>query len=505
MPTLSLLNCLEARTEEEVKNIFSRVFDFELNTLDQIDALTEHCLFEFKYDINFSNLSNRAKVFAQALHYVHRLYQDQIIPDYICIANKESSMLIPTEAFKNIYESDLVENESVWLNKPSEPAETLVRAVQNIREVVSNQLYYYSNKANLIEFTEDLKKVLKGNGRTIKQKITERNIEKVWTIWANHFEEYITNREYKPTFYFYCDIQEGKTYVVEKSGLNSKVCFVFNERSGESKIVMLPTNEYEHFWNRFKKLNDQTVIEKIQQKIYQLENTDIKKFQGMFYTPRPQAQRALEYLEDVLGHEFWKIGNYRIWDMCAGTGNLEYDFPSSLIDYCYLSTIEPGEVQYCEELFPNAKKIFQYDFLNDDVSARLVQALFNDYSSIKMPQLLQEELKDENLKWIVFINPPYAEASEASKAGEKRKVGVSKSKVSDLMCSSIYGNEAHELYTQFLYRIMKEMPLDRTMLCMFSTPKYIVAPSNKNMRRNLFLAEYKGGFVINSHSFSQCK
>ena len=500
-----LKDCLNTNTEEEVKNIFSRVFDFELNTQDQIDALTEFCLFEFKYDLNFKSLDNRSKVFAQALHYVHRLFKDQIVPDYICIANKESAMLVATDNFKGIYENDLVKFEDVWKNKPSEPSQTLIDEVSKIEIVNNGQLYLYSNKANVIEFSDDLKKVLRGKGKTLKQKITERNIEKVWTIWTNHFEEYVKNKDYKPTFYFYCDIQEGKTYVVEKTEKNSRICFVLDENSGESSVILLPTSEYEDFWKRFKKLTDYDTINKIQQKIYQLENTDVKKFQGMFYTPRPEAKRALEYLENYLGENFWANGEYRIWDMCAGTGNLEYDFDSSLIEYCYLSTLEPDEVKYCEALFPNAKAVFQYDYLNDDVTSLLGNTIFDSMTQLKMPNSLKDDLNNPNIKWIVFINPPYAEASESKKAGEKRKSGVNDTQIAALMKKGIYGNEAHELYTQFLYRIMKEMPLNRTTLCMFSTPKYIIASSNRKMRDNLFLAKYRGGFVINSHSFSQCK
>ncbi|MDE7162181.1 MAG: hypothetical protein K2N65_05420, partial [Anaeroplasmataceae bacterium] len=58
---LSLTDCLNCSTEEEVKNIFSKVFNFALMTSDQIDAYTEYCLFEFKYDRSFDSIYNRAK------------------------------------------------------------------------------------------------------------------------------------------------------------------------------------------------------------------------------------------------------------------------------------------------------------------------------------------------------------------------------------------------------------------------------------------------------------
>ena len=50
------------------------------------------------------------------------------------------------------------------------------------------------------------------------------------------------------------------------------------------------------------------------------------KFEGVFYTPLPFARKALKYLERVIGPKWWTKG-YRLWDMAAGTGNLEWFLP----------------------------------------------------------------------------------------------------------------------------------------------------------------------------------
>ena len=54
-------------------------------------------------------------------------------------------------------------------------------------------IYNYSNEADVLEFSDTLFKILKGKGNKVRQKITPRNIEKVWTIWSNHFGEYVKN------------------------------------------------------------------------------------------------------------------------------------------------------------------------------------------------------------------------------------------------------------------------------------------------------------------------
>jgi len=502
---LSLKKCLDASTEEEVKNIFSRFFDFHLVTQFDIDALTEHCIFEFKLNHGFDTFEGRATTIAQALYYLHRLYKTDLVPSYLCIANKKQSCLFETETFRVIYESDRIDSFDVWDSEPSSPNHIIIEKVMSLSEVKNAYVYKYESDADILEFQTSLKRILAGRGNYCQQRITPRNIETVWTIWCNHFEEYVRNdSKHKPTFYFYMDIQEDRTYVVESIGENSKICFLFDRENGESKIVMLPTSEYENFWHRFRKLTDQSVIQSIQQKIYRLENTDIKKFQGMFYTPIKYAKRAFEMLTNALGENFWQSGQYRLWDMCAGTGNLEYDFPDDVFQYCYLSTLEEDEVKYCRDLFPNAKAIFQYDYLNDDVDFLKVSVL-QEYGVRKMPSALLQDLENPEIKWIIFINPPYAEASESKAAGVKRKTGVNATKVGDWMKDIGLGQPAHELYSQFLFRISQELPLDRMFMGLFSTAKYMISSYNRNFRKNHFKAELLDGFVINSKSFSQCK
>ena len=501
------LRAVEGSTGESgVVDAFTKTFDFNLITKLGTDAYTEHCLFEFKYDRTMATLDGKARTLAQALYYCHRFYKEgELIPEYICIASKKGACLFESHFFETIYTSENMNNEFIWTGEPSNPNELLVNRLKTISEVNETYTYNYFEDADLIEFCEDLSRILNGRGRVSKQHITPRNIEKVWTIWSNHFEEYVRNdRKHKPTFYFYVDIQENRTYVVEESGKNSRICFVFDNENGDSKIVQIPTVEYQNFWNRFKKLEDRNIIESILQKIYRLENTDVKKFQGMFYTPRELARNGLAYLEDALGQEFWKDGEWRIWDMCAGTGNLEYDFPEDLIQKCYLSTLENDEVRYCKDLFPTAKAIFQYDYLNDDVDALKV-SLIQEFDQHKLPSILQDDLKNPNIKWLIFINPPYAEASENKASGVKRKTGVNDSKICEWMKDAGHGKAGHELYFQFLFRIFQEFPLSQTILAMFSTPKYINGTYGESLRNSVFHGEYLGGFVMNSKKFSQCK
>ena len=91
-----------------------------------------------------------------------------------------------------------------------------------------------------------------------------------------------------------------------------------------------------------------------------------RRFEGEFYTPLRFAQKAISYFTDVLGKNWYKTGKYRIWDMAAGTGNLEYHLPAEAYKYLYMSTLHASEADHLKKVFPSAT-CFQYDYLNDDV------------------------------------------------------------------------------------------------------------------------------------------
>jgi hypothetical protein len=53
------------------------------------------------------------------------------------------------------------------------------------------------------------------------------------------------------------------------------------------------------------------------------EDINERRFEGEFYTPLRFGKKAIAYLNEVLGKNWYKTGKYRIWDMAAGTGNFK--------------------------------------------------------------------------------------------------------------------------------------------------------------------------------------
>ena len=143
---------------------------------------------------------------------------------------------------------------------------------------------------------------------------------------------------------------------------------------------------------------------RIRQKADRLTEDFRRRFTGEFYTPIDFASKGLKYLERTVGCEWWKTGEYRFWDMAAGTGNLEFPLPSSALPYCYISTLEKTDAEYCQKIFP-AATCFQYDYLADDIPQLAGQFTFG--TKTKMPPTLVADLANPKIKWIIFINPPF--------------------------------------------------------------------------------------------------
>jgi hypothetical protein len=203
-------------------------------------------------------------------------------------------------------------------------------------------------------------------------------------------------------------------------------------------------------------------------------------------------------LEKVIGPKWWTKG-YRLWDMAAGTGNLEWFLPADAYKSIYLSTLHHEDVQHCKRVFPGAT-VFQYDYLNDDVESVFDdQSLFDRVS--KRPQNLLRDLYDPNIKWIIFINPPFATAQKAGHSGESKK-SVSDTKIRPLMHAQGLGEVSRELAAQFLFRIRKEFEGKEAHLGLFYKIKYINSNNDQTFRDKVFQFTFENGFVFSSGHFS---
>lgn len=488
----------KATTEEVVKAAYANYFKLKYDTSHRHDLYTTQVLFEFKTDKNFQNLKALATILAQSLYYIRRLKYgeiEKVIPFFICLADKNEAVLTETRVWRTYFGNDAYD----WECPPSKPDPMLVDHLVKEPETGKLHVYAVTKKYEQEAFKKKLEIAL--NPQLIldfgdKKVINEENFEAVFEHWKTLIGPHIRNG-YKPSFYFLANIQRDKVIIDKDS---SRVVFTFEDKNAKTQKVLM--KDYEYFWSIYDHVEDAETIYGIHAKLDRLTDESQRRFEGEFYTPLHFAQKAIHYWNEVLGKNWYKSGKFRIWDMAAGTGNLEYHLPAEGYKYLYMSTLHGSEADHLKKVFPNAT-CFQYDYLNDDVEYVFNKGNLPFEPNWKLPKKLREDLADPSITWIVYINPPFATAQDAKSDGSSKK-GVSKTKVELVMDRENAGHVKRELFAQFMFRIVKELP-KKAYLGMFSTLKYLNAPDSIHYRDKHFNYKFEKGFLFHSKCFHGVK
>ncbi|MEO6051906.1 MAG: hypothetical protein ABIP78_11320 [Pyrinomonadaceae bacterium] len=488
-----------SHTEEDVKNAYARYFDIDYDTANKHDLYTKQVFFEFKFNKNFHNLKVRATTLAQTLYYIHRLKfggdAEQPVPYQLCMADQNEAIITETWLWKEFYSDESGKYD--WDLAPSSPDLNLIDDLASTPGLRNIRVYDVQNRSAFEVFAATLKiqlnpqQILWGD----KKLVTEENFEDVFKYWNDVFGEAVRNGT-KPSLYFVADIQEGHSRYF---ATESKVLFNVGDQVWKEKKIL--ARDYEHFWSIYDRVQDPEIVRGVFAKIDRLSDESLRRFYGEFFTPVKFARKALGYIQKTVGKDWWKSGEYRLWDMAAGTGNLEYGLPSEAWKYCYMSTVDAGDVEHCKRLFREAE-VFQYDYLNDDVE-NLFQSLDFGFSW-KLPQKLRDDLANPHIKWIILINPPFATSQTAGTTG-KSKADVSNTKVREIMHSENLGEVSRELFQQFLFRIKKEFSRRIAHFGLFSTLKYINSNNDQKFRDSVFNFGFESGFVFSSANFAGTK
>ena len=145
--------------------------------------------------------------------------------------------------------------------------------------------------------------------------------------------------------------------------------------------------------------------------------------------------------------------------------------------------------------------MFQYDYLNDDTDRVLGQ---DQTVGWKMPQQLVDDLENPELKWIIFINPPFGTAQNIDNPAESKE-GISMTKVQKHMTNDHLGEVSRELAAQFLYRIHFEFQNKKSWLGIFNKLKYINANNDQKLREIVFRYKFEKGFIFDARVFDTVK
>ena len=501
----NFFNSIEkGKTEEDIKQAYAKYFDISYDTSDRHDLYTPRVLFEFKFDKHFTNLKIRSQVIAQTLYYIRRLkyggHIDKPIPPTLCLADHSYAIITETANWKLFYDDN--DEKYDWDLAPSIPDKQLVQDISDSALAKDIHVYNIKDKVEFLIFAEQLTKHLNNLIQfdfEDKKVITENNFEEVFVYWNKIFGDSVRNG-FKTSRYFVSDIQKDNTIFLKEQ---SKALFRIGQ-AGEIKEKKILSKDYEHFWGLYEKVRDIDIIRAILAKIDRLTDDTMRRFHGEFFTPVRFANKALDYIEKTIGKQWWKSSEYRLWDMAAGTGNLEYHLPQDALQYCYLSTLYIEDKEHLDKLFPDAN-IFQYDYLNDDIenvfaNPNMIQFELN----WKLPEKLRNDLANPKIKWIILINPPFATASAGASKGSNKK-DVTETRLRKFMHREDLGEVSRELFSQFIYRIKYEFANKVSHLALFSTLKYINANNDQKLRDKVFDFSFERGFVFSSANFEGTK
>ncbi|MDR2692318.1 MAG: hypothetical protein LBB73_08545, partial [Dysgonamonadaceae bacterium] len=196
-----------------------------------------------------------------------------------------------------------------------------------------------------------------------------------------------------------------------------------------------------------------------------------------------------EYIAKALG-ENWQE-EYTVWDCAAGTGNLLAGLANKY--NIWASTIDQPDVDTMKTLIDEGfnllpAHVFRFDFLNDPFD--------------ELPPELKKIIDDpeRRKKLIIYINPPYAEATSAATVTGtgKNKALVSTKHSAHTEYKDALGKAANEIYALFFIRIMSK--LSGVWLAAFSTPKYLNS-ANFIKFRSFFSVKFKNGFICRADTF----
>jgi hypothetical protein len=487
----NFLKYLSTATEEEdVKYAYVKEYDLPFSTKDKNDLRSDGILFEFKYDKPMTKGDHLARTIAQAFYYVHRSLFGQVlatVPKYIVIADKNETAIFLSEGWKDVYSRIDFD----WRRAPSSPDQKLVNAVEDHAGYKDIHVYDIEQPSELALFSTALGKALEDKDILVDPShVTLDNFEKVFEHWRGCIGSQIGEEHLAK--YFIHDLEKNTVYDEDRG----VICF---PRLGGIEFSVTP-KVYKWFWKAYRRPPKHKDMEGIIARSDRLELMGKRRFQGDFFTPLPFAKLGLEYIVQVLGEEWYK--EYYVWDMACGTGNLEYHIPT--YDNVFMSTLDDGEVSYLQSnnMFPGAT-IFQYDYLNDDVQLVMLGTdLLDDKAGWKMPRKLREALADKTKKWVVLINPPFAEVGSSVASGANKKE-VSITEIQSCMHTYDVGRASRELFVQFLFRISNELP--NALVGMYAKLKYVNAQAFEKFREKIFQPLYKAGFIFPSSAFQGTK
>ena len=432
-----------------------------------------------------------------------RTFERHLPPKYIGAFDAEKFAFIEYHQIQHVF----YQNDFNWNVTPSDHGSKEFRQLHALCERILQEnaiLFRYDTQA------AELREFIASNFRTDKDvtdkiSVTKNNFTFVFQKWSNVVKptidvdwELLKKSNIISADFFIADLLSENNESIKKSLFvvlqqrEYELMRTLNEITGlfSPQIAYFKDNQKAHreFWNVYERPPKEEYWDYIIARRDLLVPQDIRERKGSFFTPQIWVEKSQQYLARVLG-EGWQ-DEYYVWDCCAGTGNLL----NGLVNRhnIFASTLDKQDVDVMKDriaggwnMFEN--HVFQFDFLNDDFD--------------KCPEELREILHDEEKrkKLVIYINPPYAEASNkrTTTGSGKNRQGLSATKTREKYLDTV-GRSINELFAQFLIRACVEIQFCK--VAHFAKLKALCAPNFAKFRE-AYQAELKKSFIVPANTF----
>ncbi len=436
-----------------------------------------------------------------------RTFDRHLPPAFLGAFDCEKIAFIPYNAVLDIF----YQNDFNWKVTPSDhTTKEFSQILATVRETLEKGMLLFRFATDERELRRFIRhNFIVGKSRLSKIRINKNNFTAIYQKWL---------REVKPTIVVNWD-KAKQNGILDADFYLADILSEHNVTLKEKLFVLLRQDYYEldrqidemgffdskkaqfsdkqvahtQFWNRYNRPPRREYWDYIVARRDLLVPQDVRERKGSYFTPQCWVELSQQYLAAELGED-WQ-DEYYIWDCAAGTGNLLAGLTNKY--NIWASTLDKADVDVMHDRIRNGANlldshVFQFDFLNDPFS--------------KLPQPLQEIINDEEKrrKLVIYINPPYAEATSATTVTGtgKNKTKVATDNLISKTYKSIIKNAANELFALFFARIYKEIP--GCILAEFSTLKILQA-SNFSDFRNFFQASLKKSFIVPASTFDNVK
>jgi len=456
-------------------------------------------LAEFKWDVQLSSSTDRAKVLAQALFYLRRLEGDKQarkLPAALLVGDVNEFFLISTQPLlKYLSEPDISEGGAWdWSVAPSSAWQqgALVLRLAQDSDLAPSWVWEPQSSGFGAENVEDVRNKILANLNSSEYlvSINPESMISVFERWRDcvlHKSELGTlNAQEQVGIFMRSLLDREAVYQHPKSHAKLVV-------EGRPEPVRIQPGTHEAFWKHFRSKYSLTEKREFTGNKDRLVEEENRRRTGEFMTPAIWVAEAHQHLDGVLG-EGWR-DRYVVWDCSCGTANLTRDFN---FKHLYLSTLNQEDVDTIKTMRYNGAgmtdgaTVFKFDFLNDPLD--------------KLPQGLRDALNDSSKPLLFLNNPPYGTAGNkkvVSGTETKGKAGMAQSDISAQMKREGVGASG-QLYTQFMFRMEKIAEgRPNVVLGLFSKSDHMRSSSYANFT-NWWLQRYKSesGFLFCANEFA---